>query len=91
MSIKPYSDTLSDENKVIRVFKDDIDKSFLEWHRDDESRTITVLSGKNWKFQRDNSLPCTVFEGDKIKVEKHEWHRIIKGESTLVLLIEKHA
>ena len=91
MILKPYKDKVVNERKVVRTFSIDVDESFLEWHRDEESRIITVLSGKKWKFQRDNELPYTVCEGDKIKVEKHEWHRIIKGESTLVLLIEKHA
>ena len=89
--LKPYRDKVINERKVVRTFSIDVDESFLVWHRDEESRTITVLSGKKWKFQRDNELPSTVCEGDEIKVEKHEWHRIIKGESTLVLLIEKHA
>lgn len=91
MTSAPYKDKIVNEHSVVRTFNVSVDDSFLTWHRDEESRTITVLSGKKWKFQRDNELPCVVCEGDKIKVEKHEWHRILKGESTLVLLIEKHA
>ena len=53
--IKPYSD-----NDNIRTFSYDVDDDELIWHRDKNSRTVEVLSGVDWKFQRDNELPFVI-------------------------------
>ena len=59
------------------------------WHRDKEDRLIEVLAREGWKFQRDNHLPQKIATGDKVKIKKEEWHRIIKGETNLKLLITR--
>ena len=40
-----------------RTFSKDVDEMSLIWHTDQEDRTVTVLEGKGWQFQRDNELP----------------------------------
>ena len=78
-----------DENSFLRTFSVDCDSSELEWHRDAQSRHVGVISGKDWKFQYDNSLPETIKPGDEIIVEKNEWHRIIKGSTDLIVVVHE--
>lgn len=86
---EPFEDKYLGSNALIRTFfVNEADTSF-DWHRDDEDRIVEVLEGKGWKFQRDNCLPELVNPGDRINISKHEWHRIIKGSSNLVVKIKK--
>ena len=86
---KPYSEKKIDEGTFLREFSVDCDDSELEWHRDSEDREIEIVSGENWKFQYDNCLPVTLKPGYKISVEKNEWHRIIKGDTNLKVVVHK--
>jgi len=86
---KPYIEKKIHENMFLREFSVNIKDEDLEWHRDADDREIEVLSGKNWKFQYDNCLPVIIKPGDKISVKKNEWHRIIKGSTTLVVEIKE--
>ena len=83
--IKPYSD-----NDNIRTFRYDVDDAELIWHRDKNTRTVEVLSGVDWKFQRDNELPFVMKVGDTINIEKMTYHRIHKGQDKLVIEIQEH-
>ena len=88
---QPYIEKLINENIRLRKFSSNTPEDQLVWHRDRQDRVVEVLGGKGWMFQRDNSVPVQISEGTIIEIGANEWHRIIKGESTLVLLIEKHA
>jgi len=83
--MNPYTD----ENTT-RTFSKDVDKMSLIWHTDQEDRTVTVLEGKGWQFQRDNELPLAFEEGVRIFIPKHQIHRVIKGSTDLKLKIEKN-
>jgi len=72
-----------------RTFSKDVDTMSLIWHTDQEDRTVTVLEGNGWKFQRDNELPLVLSEGVRIFIPKGEIHRVIKGSTDLKLKIEK--
>lgn len=87
---KPYTDIEIGDNYVIREFSDNIDPIELMWHRDDESRSITPLNANNWYFQYDNRLPKLFKENETLKIGRHEWHRVIKGDGKLILKIIKH-
>ena len=76
------------DNRNIRTFFKDVDKQDLIWHTDREDRTITVLEGKDWKFQRDNELPLELTEGDSIFIPKGQVHRILKGTTDLKINIQ---
>ena len=80
-----------EENKIngfyIRKFSDGVENSELVWHRDKKNRTVTVLEGTGWKFQYDNKLPKEIKPGDVITIKACEYHRILKGETTLKLEI----
>lgn len=87
--MKPYNNTVISNNVIIREFDDSIDPIHLLWHRDKEDRKVTVLKGKGWEFQFDNELPLELKEEDVIFIPKYKWHRVIKGDSKLVLKIEE--
>jgi len=82
--MNPYTD----ENTT-RTFSKDVDKMSLIWHTDQEDRTVTVLEGKGWQFQRDNELPLALNEGDNIFIPMGQIHRVIKGSTDLKLKIIK--
>ncbi len=82
--MNPYTD----ENTT-RTFSKDVDKMSLIWHTDQEDRTVTVLEGKGWQFQRDNELPLILNEGDNIFIPMGQIHRVIKGSTDLKLKIIK--
>jgi len=83
--VKPYTD---DGN--IRVFSEDVIDDELVWHRDEQTRVVTVLEGTGWSFQRDNELPIPLYPGNKIYIEAYEYHRIIKGQTDLKIKIEEN-
>ena len=74
---------------IIREFGADIDPIELMWHRDDEDRLIEPLEANKWEFQYDNELPIPLYENKPLKIGRHEWHRVIKGDGKLVLKITK--
>ena len=86
---KPYREKKIDDQTFLREFSVEIEDSELTWHRDAEDREIEVVSGENWKFQYDDCLPVPIKPGYKISVEKNEWHRIIKGDTNLWVVIHK--
>jgi quercetin dioxygenase-like cupin family protein len=87
MAKRPYSETRS-ENNLRRVFKPNVDNSELVWHRDREDRLVEVVSGKGWMFQLDNEVPIELKAGDKFKIKKETYHRIIRGNTPLEVNIK---
>jgi hypothetical protein len=83
----PYTDIEVTDKYIIREFNKNIDPIELMWHRDDENRTVEILGETNWKLQLDNQLPTSINE--QIFIERHQWHRVIKGTGTLKLKIHK--
>jgi quercetin dioxygenase-like cupin family protein len=86
---KPYQDIQTIDNYIIREFNQDIDPIELMWHRDLKDRKVTVLEGKDWYFQKDNELPLELKEGVHIFIPAKQWHRVIKGNTTLKIKIEE--
>ena len=85
---KPYTQ-VEEEGYVVRQFKETVLDEELVWHRDKQDRIIEVLDGEGWKFQYDNHLPFDLKKGDVFSVEAYEYHRLIKGETDLVLKISE--
>ena len=73
----------------IRVFSPFVSADELEWHVDFENRIIEVIECGGWKFQRDEELPKSLFDGEVIKIPSFTWHRILKGKSNLVIRVTK--
>ncbi len=85
--MQPYIDIEVTDDYIIREFNENIDPIELLWHRDDENRTIEILGETDWKVQLDNQLPTSI--NQPIFIQRHEWHRVIKGTGTLKLKIHK--
>jgi hypothetical protein len=84
-----YSEHIINENEVLRVFTPDVHWCELKWHYDEEDRIVEVLSENDWKFQFDNKLPENMDLWKKIYIKKGVYHRVIKGNSSLVVKIGK--
>lgn len=80
---------MHDGNRM-RTFGKDVPEIELVWHRDEEDRKVTVLQGEGWKIQYDNELPIELKEGDVFIIEAMKYHRIVKGKTELVLLIDEN-
>ena len=87
--VNPYDDKYID-GKIIRTFESFVHEDELIWHRDKKNRLVRVIKGSGWKFQYDNELPKTMDVGDSLYIEKDTYHRLIKGDGTLVLEIKEN-
>jgi hypothetical protein len=83
--MKPYTDIEVTDKYIIREFNENIDPIELLWHRDDEDRTVEILGETNWGVQLDNELPTSL--NQPIRIKRHQWHRVIKGDGNLRLKI----
>ena len=83
----PYTDIEVTDTYIIREFSENIDPIELLWHLDSTNRTLEILGKTDWKLQLDNQLPTSI--NKQIFIEKHQWHRVIKGTGTLKLKIHK--
>ena len=71
----------------VRYFPHDTESVELVWHRDRKDRYITPIGDTNWKIQFDNELPKPI--NDCIFIKEGRYHRIIKGEGCLKILINE--
>lgn len=85
---RPFTEEFLDKNTVIRHFDPKADDHLYKWHRDPEDREITALNENNWKFQFDNKIPENLEINKPIVINKGEYHRLIKGTSSLSLKIK---
>ena len=83
---KPYKE-VKENDYIVREFLDSVDESELIWHRDKQTREVTVLQGEGWKLQMDNRLPVELEKGKLYYIPKMEYHRLIKGKGNLVIQI----
>jgi hypothetical protein len=84
---KPYKDLKVTKDYILREFNKDVNPIELKWHRDKEDRIVEIVGKTDWKIQLENQLPTSINES--IFIPKGEWHRLIKGNGTLVLKINK--
>lgn len=85
----PYTDIEKTNDHLVREFNSTTDKEELVWHRDREDRKVTVLQDTDWQFQFDNELPIPLYKGLELFIPKGVYHRVLKGTTTLTVLIEK--
>ena len=85
--MKPYTDDRKTSNSFVREFSSEaLDEDFT-WHRDENDRVVSVLSGTGWELQIDNSLPVKLVPGLEYTIDNKVWHRIIPGNGKLKLQI----
>jgi hypothetical protein len=76
-------------NKKIRTFSPEVEDDELKWHQDLNDRKVTILESGGWSFQMENELPTKLQNAKQIFIPKLVWHRVIKGDSKLVVEIEE--
>ena len=86
--LRPYIEKIIN-NKKIRKFNKSLNENSLKWHKDDNNRRIKIISGKNWKIQFENNLPVELIEGKSYMINSKKWHRLIKGNSDLIIQISE--
>ena len=85
--MKPYTNIPISEDKFTRIFDANVDPDELVWHRDRRDRHIRVVKNEGWKIQFDNELPVDINSVEEIP--RMVYHRLIKGQGSLVLEIEE--
>lgn len=75
------------EGVIFRTFNPDVDTEELKWHQDLNDRKVTIIESGGWSFQMEDSLPTKLKNGDQFFIPKLAWHRVIKGESQLLVSI----
>ena len=88
--MKPYKDKILNENTRIRYFEQGVTANQMVWHRDQYDRIIEAVECDGWLFQRDNDLPAPIRVGESIEITAGEWHRLIPGDSNLVIIITEN-
>lgn len=77
------------EGKLVRTFKPDVDTEELKWHQDLKDRKVTVIESGGWSFQMDDELPNKLSNNQEILIPKFVWHRVIRGDSNLIVEIKE--
>ena len=78
---KPYKEQINNGIKY-REFDPMVESDELVWHRDRQTRIVTVLEGEGWMFQMDNEIPKEMKPGDILEMKKMEYHRLYKSGTT---------
>jgi hypothetical protein len=76
--------------KIIRTFSPEVDNDELKWHQDLNDRKITVIEDGGWSFQMEDDLPNKLSITEQFYIPKFVWHRVIKGEGTLIVEIQEY-
>lgn len=92
LTTKPYTEKIEEQHGtgvpyVIREFSDSVLEEELVWHRDRESRHVSVLGGTGWSLQHDDELPIQLNQGEEYYIPRMTYHRLIKGQGNLVVRI----
>lgn len=82
----PFEQEVKD-GVIFRTFNPDVDTEELKWHQDLNDRKVTIIESGGWSFQMEDSLPTKLKNGDQFFIPKLAWHRVIKGESQLLVSI----
>ena len=77
-------------DKIRRTFSPDVDSDELKWHQDLNDRKVTVIEDGGWSFQIEDDLPNKLSVAEQIYIPKFVWHRVIKGEGTLIVEIQEY-
>ena len=85
--VKPYTDKLLDRSTRIRTFESTVTSSELVWHRDRQTRQVTVLEGTGWELQLDNQLPQKLIPGNTYTIPAEMFHRVRCGTNNLEIKI----
>ena len=82
----PFKQELFD-GKIMRTFSSDVILEELKWHYDLKDRQVQVVRGEGWMLQMDNELPQMLTPLKEYFIPKGVYHRVIKGNQELKVLI----
>lgn len=91
----PFIDVLIEEKNnyklSIRYFDENVSQNQLNWHKDKENRSISILKGNNVYLQIENDLPFKLEKNKNYFILKNTWHRVIKKskEENFTILVKK--
>jgi hypothetical protein len=86
---KPYKQIIIGGENIIRTFNQDTKPEELVWHRDEKDRTVIIIEDTDWQFQFDNQLPLLLNKGMTLFIKAGEYHRVIKGTTSLTIRIKE--
>jgi hypothetical protein len=78
---------IQSQGKIIRTFTSDVESEELKWHQDLKDRKVKIIESGNWQLQLDDELPNKLCVNQEIFIPKFVWHRVIKGDSNLIVEI----
>jgi len=84
--ILPF-EQIQSQGKIIRTFTPDVESEELKWHQDLKDRKVKIIESGNWQLQLDDELPNKLCTNQEIFIPKFVWHRVIKGDSNLIVEI----
>lgn len=77
------------DGKLVRTFRTDVDSDELKWHQDLKDRKVKIIESGGWLFQMEDELPNKMVNDETIFIPKLAWHRVIKGDKTMIVEIEE--
>ena len=86
-----YYEQVVTDRVSIRFFDKNVPEEDLVWHRDREDRDVSLFcwEAAGWKLQFENKLPEPIVAGLNYRIPKMTFHRLIKGEGSIALRINK--
>jgi hypothetical protein len=87
--VKPYKERRLLDNQILREFNHNVNAEELEWHMDHSDRRVKVIEGHGWKLQLECGLPKEMIIGETYFIPHESWHRILKGQNSLIVLISE--
>jgi len=86
---RPYKETRKTQNSFIREFSQNTRQEDLLWHKDRKDRIIRIIKSDGWKLQLAEGLPFPLLEGKNYFIPSHSWHRVVRGNGHLKILIQE--
>jgi len=84
---RPFVDSRLSDDTILRKFDHRLSSDEYVWHRDPTDREVTVMEGSGWYIQFDNQLPISLREGHTYTIPRGTWHRVIKGDVPMSVMI----
>ncbi len=86
--MNPYTENITNNESIVeRLFEESCMQDDLLWHRDPEDRRVLAIEKTDWLIQLDNELPISL--NSQVFIPKETYHRLIKGNGDLNIIVKK--
>jgi hypothetical protein len=86
--MNPYTENITNNESIVeRLFEESCTQDDLLWHRDPEDRRLLAIEKTDWLIQLDNELPVSL--NTEVFIPKETYHRLIKGNDDLKIIVKK--